>query len=135
MQEDTKKYLTIAIAIGGLVIAGAITFMTKKTSHGIESIGSSEKILVKCGDSKCNAQYEMSKRAYYEFLQKNVSPMSPQIPPLTCEKCGKESVYRAIICPSCNQTFFYGQVPNDHKDRCPYCKFSQTEKNRQDAVK
>jgi hypothetical protein len=133
MQENRKKMLIVAAAIGCLVVAGAITYLTRTSSHGIDSIDSNEKMLVKCGNPSCNAQYETNKRGYYEFLQKNMSPMSPVIPPLKCEKCGKTSVYRAIVCENCKMTFFYGEVKNDFKDRCPKCKFSKTEDMRKKA--
>ena len=38
--------------------------------------------------------------------------------PLTCEKCGQETVYRAKRCPVCRE--WYAQRPGQ-SDECPHC--------------
>jgi hypothetical protein len=130
MQDSKKKLFMIGIIVVSLASAAAVTFFVRDVSYGIDSIGKDEKILVKCSNPDCNAEYEMSKREYYEFLQKNVNPMSGATPPLVCEKCKMESIYRAVVCESCNSTFFYGEVQSDFKDRCPKCGVSKTEEMR-----
>jgi phage FluMu protein Com len=135
MQENKKKLLMISVIVVSLAIAAAVTFFVRDVSQGIDSIGKDEKMLVKCSNPSCNAEYETGKREYYEFLQKNANPMSGATPPLICEKCKMESIYRAIVCENCNSTFFYGEAQNDFKDRCPKCGFSKTEEMRKKAKK
>ncbi|MHC4684655.1 MAG: hypothetical protein ACYTEW_10145, partial [Planctomycetota bacterium] len=62
----------------------------------------------------------------------NIDPMAMVAPPVVCESCGSESVYRAEKCqnPDCAIVFFRGSVPNDFADRCPECGRSGTEESR-----
>lgn len=100
----------------------------KKTS-GLESI---EMLWVKCNNPDCEAEYQTSKRGYFEYAQKHIDPMAMVAPPAVCKKCGKESIYRAEKCgnPDCGLVFFRGTVPNDFADRCPECGYSETEEIR-----
>jgi predicted Zn-ribbon and HTH transcriptional regulator len=88
-------------------------------------------ILVKC--AKCNQSYEMSQKAYFKELEEKAragnSPIMRTLP-LTCQKCGQEGVFKALKCPNCGEVFFENSVPRDYPDRCPKCKHSATEDNR-----
>ncbi len=104
--------------------------------------------LIKCKNSSCKAEYQMSEKKYDEAIQERIGPMSEKelynaiqkrlnamartLPPLTCKKCGKDSVFRAVKCANsaCGVIFFSDSVPNDFFDRCPECKQSETEEIR-----
>ena len=57
--------------------------------------------------------------------------MALQASTLVCEKCGKESAFKAEKCEKCGKIFFAGAVPNDLADRCPECGYSKTEAIRE----
>jgi hypothetical protein len=101
-------------------------------STGIESIPETDMIWVKCKNSDCKAAYQMSKRAYFKYIQENIEPMAMVAPPLVCEKCAKKSIYRAEKCVNqdCGIVFLRGSVPNDFADRCPACGNSSIEEQR-----
>jgi len=94
-----------------------------------------EMIWAKCNNPACKALYQTSKKAYFKYVEEHANPMDPTVPPMVCEKCGEQSVFRAEKCmnPDCGIVFFRGIVPNDFPDRCPECKRSQTEENRRKA--
>jgi hypothetical protein len=91
-----------------------------------------DKIWAKCNNPACKAEYQTSKKGYFEYVEEHANPMAPTVPPMVCEKCGKQSVFRAEKCmnPDCGIVFLWGSVPNDFADRCPECKRSETEENR-----
>ncbi|UCF43815.1 MAG: hypothetical protein JSV99_02500, partial [Planctomycetota bacterium] len=88
---------------------------------------------VKCKIKDCTAAYQISKKYYYGYLRKNQDPMSMKPANLVCKKCGKESIYRAEKCDKCGLVFKRGSVPHDFADRCPTCKYSETEEKRRRA--
>jgi len=130
MEERKKNLITIGIIVGCLVIAVAVTFFTRRTSHGIDSIKKGDMIWVKCYSTDCKAEYQIEKRDYFEFLQKNANPMAMRMPPMECEKCSQKSIYRAVKCEECDTIFFYGEIADQFKDKCPKCGFSKTESLR-----
>ena len=130
MQENKKKLFMIGVIVVSLTLSGIVFLSVRDKSHGIESIGADERLLVKCSNPDCDTDYEMSKRDYFEFLKENMSPLSAATPPLACEQCGEESIYRAVRCEDCEVVFFYGEIQGDFKDRCPECDFSKIESLR-----
>ena len=90
-------------------------------------------IWAKCRE--CGAEYETSKRDYYEYLERRnlENPNLAETPGLVCKECGKESIYRAVKCPKCGHVFFRGTSGEDRPDRCPECGHSQTEENKEKA--
>jgi DNA-directed RNA polymerase subunit RPC12/RpoP len=90
-----------------------------------------QQILVKC--MKCNQSYEMSQKQFYKEMEEKAraskSPMMRTMP-LTCQKCGQDGIRKAFKCGNCGEVFFANSVPNDFDDRCPKCKHSATEDNR-----
>ena len=98
----------------------------------IDSIPDEEMIWVKCNNPACKAEYQTSKKGYFKYVEEHANPMAPTPPPLVCEKCGEQSVYRAEKCmnPDCGIVFLRGAVPNDFPDRCPECGYSTTEETR-----
>jgi len=132
MEEGKKKTVMLILIVGCLVVAGAVTFTTRSGGGGIGSISKSEKILVMCSNPDCEAEYETGKKAYYEFVQKNMNPMSMAAPPMPCNECGEESIYKAIKCGKCGTVFFENSVPNDFADRCPECEYSEIDERRKE---
>jgi len=130
MDERKKKQITVAIVVVCLVLAAAITYLTRKSDQTIGSIKSDETVWVKCANDDCQEEYQMGKRDYFEFIQQNSSPMSPVLPPMICRQCDEESLYRAIECQMCKTVFFEDKESGDFKDRCPECDYSKIEKLR-----
>ena len=133
MEDSRKKPIMISVIVVCLVVAGLITFARRGGgSGGIDDIPDDKMTLVKCNNSSCNAEYEMSEKQYFKQMQERFNLMARSTLPVTCEKCGKDSVYRAVKCvnPSCGEIFFRDSVPNDIFDRCPKCKQSATEESR-----
>lgn len=123
-----RTYIIVIIVCLGL--AGLVLHMThSKSDGGIENLESGKLIWVKCNNPECGATYQMDEKEY--FLQTHekigVHSIALQAPALVCEKCGKESVFKAEKCEKCGKIFFSGVVPNDFADRCPDCGYSKTE--------
>jgi ssDNA-binding Zn-finger/Zn-ribbon topoisomerase 1 len=135
MQQGTKKIVMACIIVGCLAAAGIITYKGMRSSYrGIETIERGQLIWVKCNNPDCGVTYEMDKRDYFEQLEKRTGPTDMLVPPLVCEKCGRESVYRAVKCKNCGYVFFYRNRPGDFADRCPKCRYSETERKRREAA-
>ena len=132
MEEGKKKPIMIGVIVVCLALALLITFGRRGGSGGIEDISPEEMMWVKCNNPDCKAEYEMGKQAYFKYVEEHMDPMAMVAPPVACEECGKESVYRAEKCqnPDCGIVFFRGSVPNDFADRCPECGRSETEESR-----
>jgi hypothetical protein len=128
MEGFMKKQVLIAVSIGCLVLAAAVFyFTTNSSSTGIPNEFAGEKIWVLCNNEGCKAAYEMNKKAYFEFIEANAVGMDT--PPLKCQKCGKNTAFRAEKCEKCEEIFRYGN-PTDFADRCPKCGFSKIEDER-----
>ena len=133
MEDSKKKPIMIGVIVVCLVAAGLITFARRGGGgSGLDAIPSDKMTWVKCNNQSCNAEYEMSEREYFKLQQERLNPMARTAPPLPCEKCSKDSLFRALKCPnpSCGVVFFRDSVPNDFFDRCPKCKQSETEEIR-----
>ena len=132
MEDSKKKPIMIGVIVVCLVIAGLVTFARRGGDTGIDSIADDKMTWVKCGNKSCNAEYEMGEKQYYKAMEERFNPMARTSPPLTCEKCGKDSVFRAVKCvnSACGAVFFRDSVPNDHPDRCTECGQSETEEIR-----
>jgi phage FluMu protein Com len=127
------KNTIYAVVIAICILGAVVVFMHRRSAGngGINSLSDSKMLWVKC--TKCNQSYEMSEKQYYHDVQEkakaNTSPM-PITMPLTCEKCGKDGIRRAIKCEQCGEVFFANTVPADFEDRCPKCKHSAIEAGR-----
>jgi len=129
MEDSKKKPVMIGIVVACLVLAAVITYMSQsESSTGIESIDPGRMTWLKCTNPDCGAEYEVSLRSYLTFVEENIQGMSA--PPMVCEQCGEESVYRAVKCEKCGLVFLRDSVPNDFSDRCPECGFSKIEDKR-----
>jgi len=137
MEDSKKKPIMIGVIVVCLIIAGLVTLARRGGGgEGLDSISDDAMTWVKCNNPSCKAEYEMGEKQYYKEIQDRFNPMARTAPPITCEKCGKDSVFRALKCPnpSCGVVFFRDSVPNDFFDRCPQCKQSATEESRKQRL-
>ena len=125
------KNTIYAIVIAACILVAVVVFVKTRSggSSGIDSISDTEQVWVKC--KACNAAYEMSKKQYHqqltEKMQAGGAAAMMVTPPLTCQKCSKNTAFLAEKCPNCGEVFISGSVANDFPDRCPKCKHSKTE--------
>lgn len=138
MEVEKKKAIMIAIIVVCLILAVVVTVAryTGGTEDSLEGIPDDVMIWVKCMNPKCNAEYEMSKKAYYLYLQGKDAPEVDGIIQLAgCKECGKESLTKAVKCEKCGEVFMEGAVTGDFPDRCPNpeCKYSKIEEIRKQA--
>jgi phage FluMu protein Com len=122
--------------IAACLVVAVVVFVTTHGKHGrgLDGLSDAELIWVKC--AKCGQSYQMGLKQYYKELEEKAraNPTPMPIPhPLTCQKCGKDGVRKAFKCEKCGEVSFEGSVPMDYSDRCPKCKHSNTEANRDAA--
>jgi len=128
MEEGKKKIILTAIAIVCLVLAGTIVVMRSGSEKsGIEGIQRGTLTWVKCNNPDCNAEYEMDVKDYFDEYKKAVAPSPTELAPLTCKKCGQQSVYKGEKCTKCGKVFYPATVRGDYPDRCTYCNYSVME--------
>ncbi|OHB55175.1 MAG: hypothetical protein A2173_00400 [Planctomycetes bacterium RBG_13_44_8b] len=111
-------------------------FIYSYTSSELSQFKHGEMMWVKCNNPNCKAEYEMDKKDYFTDVAQKVrtNPLSYQTPALVCEKCGKESIFRAIKCEKCGKVFIEG-ASADFSDRCPDCGFSKIEDERKQRAR
>ncbi len=138
MDESKKKPIMIGIIVVCLVLAVVIWQKTMSPkSSGIEGIKRGEMVWVKCRNPACEAGYQIKLKGYLEYLRERPGSMghvAVSVPALVCEKCGEESVYRAVKCEKCGLVFEKYPVHGDFADRCPECGYSKIEENRRKAA-
>jgi hypothetical protein len=132
------KNTIYVIVIAVCLLLAIIIFIKGRSggSGGLESMKRGELFWVMCNNPKCKATYQIDKVDYHTEIREKIraNPTSMmQTPPLTCKKCGENSVYRAFKCPKCEHMFFYGKT-GDFDDRCPKCGFSKMEDDRKKAL-
>jgi len=134
MDQNNRKVALVGVAVVCLTCAAWFFWRSTAASRGggIETIDRREKVLMKCTNPVCQTLYEMDKRDCFEQLEAQIRkrPMSQATPALVCQKCGKETAYRAIKCGQCSHVFLHGAKRNDYADRCPQCRYSQQEQDR-----
>ncbi len=136
MEESKKKPIMIGAIIVCFLLAGVMAY---KYSFSPEESGKDEftgqLVWVKCNNTDCGEAYQMDKKGYFDSVEELVrQKMTMETPSLVCEKCGKESVYRAEKCPKCAVIFFRGAAGrSDFADRCPECSYSKSEETRKQA--
>ena len=129
MEESKKKPVMVGIVVGCLVLAGVVTLMTRSGGSGSTAQFKGQPMWVKCNNPDCEAGYEMDMKEYFDYVQEH--SRGPEISPLPCEQCGKESVFKAVKCEKCEHIFFRSAAgAGDFSDRCPECSYSKTEEMR-----
>jgi hypothetical protein len=136
MEEDQKKKVKIAVIVVCLV-AAAVLALAQMDSDEVEIPEFKGQVVwVLCRNPECEGSYTMPKNAYFVYLKENDNPQSLGPPALICEKCSKESGYRAEKCEKCDLVFEEGSIfqihgdVDDYPDRCPKCKHSKREEKR-----
>jgi ribosomal protein L40E len=86
-------------------------------------------VWVKCNNPNCGAEYQIDGKDYFEHIRPYEGG-SIMPPPLICEKCGEQSVFRAMQCKKCGKIFFMEAVSEDYPDKCPECGYSRIEELR-----
>ncbi|HPY52238.1 MAG TPA: hypothetical protein PLO68_20400, partial [Sedimentisphaerales bacterium] len=112
-----------------LIVAAVVVFATRSSGPGgIDSLSDDTQVWVLC--TACNASYQMGEKEFYTQLTDRTAqlanPMARAL--LTCQKCGKDRVVKAVKCDKCGEVFHEGIVPNDFDDRFSKYKFAATEK-------
>ncbi len=129
MEESKKKTVMIAVVIACIVAAAVITYVSSSGGEGgIETIERGKLTWVKCGNPDCGDERQIGQRDYFEFIKEHQVTLAR--PPMVCEKCGEESVFRAEKCEKCDAVFFYEAVAEDLPDRCIECGYSAIEEKR-----
>ena len=132
------KNTIYAVVIAVCILVAVLVFVKTRGggAGGIESIDDTEQVWVKC--RLCGASYQMGKKQFYQELEERAkaNPQAIMVtPPLTCQKCDKDGIGKAVKCENCGEVFFENSVPNDFADRCPKCKYSKTETVRKERLK
>lgn len=127
-----KNLIYVIVIVVCIALAVLIFLKTQSGgTGGIDSIKRGEEMYwVKCNNPSCNAEYEIDKKDYFEQIEEKqrANPLSMVTPPLTCQKCKKDSVYKAVKCEKCGKVFFEGAAgPDDFPDRCTECGHSKRE--------
>jgi hypothetical protein len=130
MPENMKKPILIGIVLLCLASAGAITLLTRSERSGIPKSFATEMTWVKCRNPQCAAEYQITKKQYFLYVEKNQDWAAAGAPALICQECAEPAVYRAVKCGNCGLVFEMGTVPLDFQDRCPKCGFSKIEHDR-----
>lgn len=128
MEEGTKKAVMVIIVVVCLTAAGVITYMTRSGGGSVLRPGTM--IWVKCNNPDCAAEYEIDQKDYLDFIRENAIPGFATVPPMKCEQCGEDSVFRAVKCEECGKVFFPGTVEGSYQDKCPDCGYSKLESRR-----
>ncbi len=137
MADSDKNLTKIGLIVMCVVLAGILVWRSASGGGptGIDSVSSEDTLLTRCANRDCHHQAEMNKRVYYSETLKRQS-QNPNIghPPLECAKCGKNSVFRVVLCPKCEHIFKHGGMRNEPADRCPECRYSQSQEDRKQGV-
>ena len=125
MDAAVKQKVMIGIVVVCLLVAIGITISSRT---GGSARGSLQML---CTNPDCGKDYEMSKNDFRQKVREmatgpdaRLGPMG-QMPPLTCEYCGKESVHKAIKCEQCGEIYIPDRsVRTSYPDKCPECGYS-----------
>ena len=127
-----KGKKSVAIIVLCLVIAIAVILVTRpKDSMKIPDM-KGRTTWMKCGDPSCSSSYEIELNQYYEELkERQKASLGFGRPGIMCEKCAKDTSYKALKCENCDTIFIEGFMGrSDFSDRCTECNFSKIEEQR-----
>ena len=136
MEEDQRKKVMIVVIVVCLVSAAGLVLMQTGSDEAQIPEFKGEIVWVLCRNPDCEHSYTMPKNAYFVYLKENHDPQLLGPPALVCEKCTKESGFRAIKCEKCAEVFESGSIfqihedVKDYPDRCPKCGHSKLEEKR-----
>ena len=106
----------IAIVVSVLCSVAAVLIVVRNVFHhraGAGSLKAGERVWIQCRAPDCGAAYEMEKKDYFMQVEeeRRANPRLenlPTAPPVTCQKCGRETAIRAVKCEKCGHLFPYG---------------------------
>lgn len=130
--ENSRKN---AIKVGIIVVclsAAAVIFIKTSSQDSASTPFKGQKIWLKCTNEACGAEYQIDSEKFHLAIGKSTSPFSMHTPALVCEKCGKETAYRAEKCPKCGTVFIKSRTL-EPINKCPKCGFGGPE-NEKDAA-
>ena len=137
MAENGKDLTKIGLIAACVVIAGVIAWRSFSGDGptGIESVDAGETVLTRCANPDCQFQSEMGKRVYFQAVLE-LQRQKPQFshPPLVCPECDENSIFRVVLCPKCDHVFKHGGMRNEPADRCPECRYSQSQEDRKQGA-
>jgi hypothetical protein len=137
MEAGMKKNIMMLVVVVCLIAAVLIFVKTKQKGDEGPGQFKGQMIWVKCQNDKCNAEYQMDKADFYKTEEdlRYTRTNQPGYIPLTCQKCGKETIYRAYKCDKCGTVFFEAAGGDQYyPDLCPKCHYSKMKEIR-DAKK
>lgn len=114
-EDPLALFRTPAVRVTGLIVIGIVVILLIKWFvEGLQPTGSLAfqeatpyaLLYVACANPDCRAAYTTRQ------------PMDFDSWPLTCEKCGQPTVYRATLCKTCGHWF---AVPPGTPAACPHC--------------
>ncbi len=126
MQKVNKKVIFVIIA---LALAAGITasLLISDNKLGPDSLKPGVMFWMEC--KKCDHEWQIDRKEYYSFIEQD--PLNMSTPGMQCPACKKEAGYLAHKCPNCDNMFFDRACgPADYEDRCPECRYSETEAAR-----
>lgn len=135
------KSVMVGIIVVCLGLAVLILYKFGTASGGPDlDVFEGELVWVRCANPDCRQTYQMDKKKYFEQVQKQARQSLASMGPIliVCEKCGKRNLFEVVKCgnPDCGFIFRKGAAgAMDFADRCPKCKYSQTEKDREEAAR
>ena len=139
MEDGKKKVLMVVVIVVCLAAAGVIMIKGGGSKGGRDEIPNSTMVWVTCRNQDCESSYQMGLQVYFTDIAKyhEAHPGTMAVPPLVCDKCGEESLYRAEKCPKCELVFELRSSGAGFLDRCPNpdCGFSQMEETRSERDK
>jgi len=127
MEDSTKKSVMIVVIVVCLVAAAAVTYMSRsRGGGGTSSPLVSNTVWMKCTNPDCNAEYEVSWKEYQAKERSTPYTMMGSMA-IRCDKCGKNSVYRAEKCEKCGLVFVKKPAPPGFTYVCPGCGYKKPE--------
>ncbi|MHC4456609.1 MAG: hypothetical protein ACYS0I_05860 [Planctomycetota bacterium] len=108
----------------------------KPAENHLEDLDPKDKMWVKCTSQYCGAEYEMAKKEYQKIIRQQVNSGKGFEISIVCKQCGQGIIQKAVKCPKCEKVFLYGAMGRgSFADKCPSCKFSETEDKRKSRKK
>jgi len=136
MDEQTKKYLVIGLAVVCLSVAGTLFYRSFFGSSGGGGNTGDRQVALMC--ASCGG-FEVSGDEFREMMSQQgpeamMMMMPGQAAAMECPQCGKKTCYQAQKCKQCETIFVFGQAKDkNYPDRCPKCSFSSMEDRRQNS--
>lgn len=130
-----SKNTTYIIVIVLCFLAAGVVAYKYVFSGGGPGLSDDQITWVECNNPACKAEYQIGMKTYFEQVEARMNPLAmTATPAITCDKCGKESVYQAEKCanPDCGVVFIKGISGAEYlPDRCPECGHSAIKDSRE----